>query len=597
MKKYILQSFLLLVITCASAQNNKILYHSVTPPKTIVYADSSNRFGHEIIVSSDISKFAYSQSKTTSTWTFHIAATKAKSVSLIFSEVDLSESGNLSFSDNKNKVVHKGFNQLIAKGVKTFGTPLIASDTVVVTYSQPINQKQPNLTIQTIVYGFKEPFQVLSEDKLGFGSGAACLVDAACKKAEWCNQINAVGLIVVGGSANCSGSLISNSNLDNKSYFITAEHCVFGNNPATWVVYFNYQSSVCSPSVDGRLIYYVLGASIKANDPKADYALLEFFNPVPYSYNPYFAGWNSAASKPKSGVNIHHPLGDVKKINTYSEKPKKTNWDHDDDNSTVKRRVWELEFTEGGIQSGSSGSPLFNQNGQIVGVASGVSDGLNPVCSREENLYGRFRKMMSNGARAYLDPNPSAHFIAISGSTYPICPNARTISGILTNGFHTSSQQITSSGTTIALAGSEINIEAGNKISLKHGFHAKSNSNTLIRIKACSNVCMNLKNSVKEQTIYLKDTVNKDNYIVSAQNDFTVFPNPTTGRVTFMFEGSFKPIYIEVRNQLGSLLKRIALNKEDRSSNLDLSQFDSGIYFVTVLSKDDVITKIIEVVH
>ena len=56
----------------------------------------------------------------------------------------------------------------------------------------------------------------------------------------------AVALIVNGGFAACTGSLINNTANDGTPYFLTANHCL--GNPNTWTYYFNHESSTCSGS-------------------------------------------------------------------------------------------------------------------------------------------------------------------------------------------------------------------------------------------------------------------------------------------------------------------------------------------------------------
>lgn len=51
-----------------------------------------------------------------------------------------------------------------------------------------------------------------------------------------------------------------------------------------------------------------------------DYILLDITEPIPESFNPYFAGWDAREGEPlpSSAVVIHHPSGDAKKISISS---------------------------------------------------------------------------------------------------------------------------------------------------------------------------------------------------------------------------------------------------------------------------------------
>lgn len=99
----------------------------------------------------------------------------------------------------------------------------------------------------------------------------------------------------------------------------------------------------------------------------SDFALLELQEKIPSSYNAYLSGWDLSNQAPSDVVCVHHPSGDVKKISyykgatvpsSYSEAPKTYHW-----------KI--LKWTRGTTEEGSSGSPLFNNRGLIVGHLHG----------------------------------------------------------------------------------------------------------------------------------------------------------------------------------------------------------------------------------
>lgn len=66
-----------------------------------------------------------------------------------------------------------------------------------------------------------------------------------------------------------------------------------------------------------------------------------------------------------------------------------------------------------------------------------------------------------------------------------------------------------------------------------------------------------------------------------------VYPNPATNRVTIK---SGSPIeQVEMYNQVGQLIKQIGT--DSNILNLNVAEFDSGIYFIKVCSHDQVITR------
>lgn len=207
----------------------------------------------------------------------------------------------------------------------------------------------------------------------------------------------------------CTGATINNTNFDGKSLFLTANHC-FDNlsRPQNTVFYFNHESKECGSKKDNALSYTVSGATIKSSNGYSDFALLELHSRVPSSYQPYFAGWDKSGESPANGVGIHHPAGNLKKIAKEIDPifPNTTTSYYPELQYTFAvNSLWRLNFDEGGIIGGSSGSPLFNQNKKIVGQLLGGVIG----CSTQKD-YGRLSVSWNHGStpstrlKEWLDP-------------------------------------------------------------------------------------------------------------------------------------------------------------------------------------------------
>ena len=104
---------------------------------------------------------------------------------------------------------------------------------------------------------------------------------------------------------------------------------------------------------------------------KPDLTLLEVDDPAGLdTFNLYYAGWDVSGTTPASGVSIHHPGGDAKRIAIDSDPLTRTPWatDTESPNSTHWRiGNWENGTTE----VGSSGSLVADENNRLVGVLSG----------------------------------------------------------------------------------------------------------------------------------------------------------------------------------------------------------------------------------
>jgi PKD repeat protein len=98
--------------------------------------------------------------------------------------------------------------------------------------------------------------------------------------------------------------------------------------------------------------------------------LVQINQAIPSSYGVYFNGWNRT-NEPvaDTGVSIHHPAGDIKKISTYWQMISSAWWNG---LSSHWRVLW-ATTTNGPntVQGGSSGSPVFDEEGYIMGDLTG----------------------------------------------------------------------------------------------------------------------------------------------------------------------------------------------------------------------------------
>ena len=229
----------------------------------------------------------------------------------------------------------------------------------------------------------------------GFGGSGDCEVNVNCPEGDnWQNEKKGIAriLLVAGGGAYyCSGSLINNARKDGTPYFLTANHCGQGateDDYKKWRFYFNYEAPSCSnPDVEPTS-YITIGAEKVAEgvfseqfSQTSDFLLLKLDDEVSSNPDIFFNGWNIAAAPATSGVGIHHPAGDIKKISTFT----KAAQDHTETHWNVQ---WSQTQTNWGVtEPGSSGSPIFDQNKYIVGtLTAGDADCAIPLGS---DLYGK----------------------------------------------------------------------------------------------------------------------------------------------------------------------------------------------------------------
>jgi PKD repeat protein len=85
------------------------------------------------------------------------------------------------------------------------------------------------------------------------------------------------------------------------------------------------------------------------------------------------------------------------------------------------------------------------------------------------------------------------------------------------------------------------------------------------------------------------DDINVDNTVGykenSLKNDFTLFPNPVQNKVGIIFTNSASS-KISITNALGQEVYEAAIINQ-QSSEIDVSKFNAGIYFVTIMQKNE----------
>jgi hypothetical protein len=286
-----------------------------------------------------------------------------------------------------------------------YWSPIIWGDEVIVEFEVDATQRR-ELERGVSIVSINEGYRGLRDYRDGpFHTSGSCNVDVACSSGDaWSCEIPSVGVYTINGTWTCTGAMVNNTSEDETPYFLTAEHCgVTPNNDQTVVVYWNYENSSCrtpgsaeSAMVgDGPLTDTSTGAVLRAFDSNTDFALLELVSSPSESYGVSYAGWSRSASLPTVGAGIHHPNTAEKRIST----PASVQHDSDPFYTDI---FWEVVWVEGVTQPGSSGSPLFNGEHQIIGqLCCGNSYCNNP---NEVDWYGKSFTSTWAKLSPYLDP-------------------------------------------------------------------------------------------------------------------------------------------------------------------------------------------------
>jgi V8-like Glu-specific endopeptidase len=361
------------------------------------------RFGYAIDVDIDIKKAGVLKRLLDGSklWMLKIQSENAYSINLIFNRFRLSE-GSKFFIYNEDKTMVLGaFTPEVSNNSHNeFATDLVQGNTIVLEYYEPESANDGVINISKVIHGYVNSFSKAFGDEL-----ANCHIDVNCPLGdEWENEKRAVSLILTDDNTGfCTGCLVNNTQGDLTPYYLTANHCLKGNTN-TWIFKFRYWKSGCgSGFVDG---FSVSGATLRANYTPTDFALLELNSSIPDNYKVYYAGWDRTEEFAQNVTGIHHPVGDVMKI-SYSERIGETS------SPFGSLDLWDIMFDQGTVQTGSSGSPLFNQNHKIIGQLRSnprCSNGSECFCNYPIGVYGKFGWSWEGGGTSstrlkdWLDP-------------------------------------------------------------------------------------------------------------------------------------------------------------------------------------------------
>ena len=277
-------------------------------------------------------------------------------------------------------------------------TDFIEGDRIIIEFNTKSRSNHIPIFIEEIGVRFTP-----SNDRVrGFGGAGDCEVHINCIEGEdWQNEKKGVARILVKQDNLtfwCTGSLINNTRNDGTPYFLTANHCgelADSTDYSKWLFYFDYESENCTQPTIEPEHNTISGSTLLANslpgtNAGSDFKLLLLDENIPSSYMPYYNGWDRSGLASPTGVTIHHPQGDVKMISTYTNQLVSTKYNNN--NEDPNGMYWQVHWSEtqsghGVTEGGSSGCPIFNNEGNIVGALTGGSASCSFV--NEPDYYGK----------------------------------------------------------------------------------------------------------------------------------------------------------------------------------------------------------------
>lgn len=366
---------------------------------------------------------------------YQIKAEKAVAVALYYSRFQLSPRARMFVYSEDKRFLIGAFTQKNNPENNLFATEFIPGESLTVELEVPekeISQCQVFISECSYAYraeGFPSKYK-------SFGGSGNCEVNINCSEGDqWKEQKQSIVRILVklnGGTSWCTGSLVNNTRKDYTPYILTADHCgktAPASEISQWIFYFNYEAPSCSnPSSEGNLNSKSMVGAVKkaqggtSGTTGSDFYLVQLNNNVPESYNPFFAGWDRSEIKSINGVSIHHPQGDIKKISTYTTQLDTSDW-YGSGIYSHWRVLWSQTLNGYGVtEGGSSGSPIYNPQGYIIGTLSGGESHCQNLTGYD--FYGKFGYSWDkNGTtsdthlREWLDPD-NLNPVSLKGISY-----------------------------------------------------------------------------------------------------------------------------------------------------------------------------------
>jgi len=344
-------------------------------------------------------------------WRLELVSPGAFSLGVVFQQFDVPPGAQVFLYHPLRRDVLGAYTESTENPNGMLAVQPLRGDRVVIEYVEPPGTlERPVLVVGSLVHDYLDLLVRMAREEV---LAATCLVDVNCSIGSTHQDIKRAVIWMCGGGGCCSGSILNNTAEDGTPYMMVAEHC---GSMTNGVFVFGYERTGCSTGTSSQS-KTLSGATQLAVSAQGQYdaQLYRLNQPIPASYEPFFAGWSISTQPLGRSFGISHPGGSPKKIQVDWQAP------------TYLGTRWNVEFDIGAVQPGSSGSPLFDTNERVIGTCS-TGGG---ACSGFSN-YGAFDKFyVARNLSIWLDPRGWG-VSGIDGFD-PILPYAKAYNGAGTN--------------------------------------------------------------------------------------------------------------------------------------------------------------------
>jgi len=318
-------------------------------------------------------------------WAMTVTSPGAQALRLHITGFSLPDNTEMYFI-SPNGQAHGAYTGTGRNGDGDFWTHSIASETgqLVLLYTGNMPERDRPLmsfAISEVAHiGGRSPrAQEQSHDDWPCSDNASCLVDVNCQDtgpaAPAENAVAKMEWISGPWINTCTGGLLADTDpITEIPYFLTANHCLSSDN-SSLETFFNYRTDSCNGSCPDGLVAGgtppsadTIGATVAATGSAGDFTLL-ILNQDPPAEDTTFLGWNNSDVANIDGTSLYRISNANFGPQVYSE--------HivDKFSSTCSgwprgERIYSTDLA-GATMGGSSGSPVLNSEGEVVGQLSG----------------------------------------------------------------------------------------------------------------------------------------------------------------------------------------------------------------------------------
>lgn len=257
----------------------------------------------------------------------------------------------------------------------SYWSPVIDGETATVVIDLPAGQAVDALalTIPRVSHLVFDPRRNEWQKDTGIGASAGCEPDVVCSQPDASLRATASSVARMiytepDGSYLCTGTLLADKDPGSQiPYFLTANHCISDNaTAATLNTYWFFEAYACGSNLAPYQQQLAGGAVLLVTDEALDNTLLRL-KETPPSGATLSAFDANPIAQTIAAVGIHHPKGDLKKLNRGAV----VGYGSFNGQGSFVDVRWDVGVTEGG----SSGSGIFTNSNGIYYIRGALKGG------------------------------------------------------------------------------------------------------------------------------------------------------------------------------------------------------------------------------